>query len=69
MVATDEPSSDAVLVGFFPAGLNPAVIQLVWRSRAVEMTAHALEGLIPQRTALRALGGMEQVLAPYATSG
>lgn len=66
LMAAGPGPANAELVGYFPAGLNPVVIQLVWRPASVDVTAHALEGLIKQRTALRGLDGMEAVLAPYA---
>lgn len=69
VVSAAEPGPEgAPLIGFFPAGLNPVVMQLVWRSTSVEVTAHALEGLIKQRTALKALDGMATVLGRYASA-
>lgn len=70
VVSAAEPGpAGGVLVGFFPAGMNPVLVQLVWRPSSVDVTAHALEGLIKQRTALKALDGMAKVLGPYARAG
>lgn len=66
----EHPGSGAqsVLVGLLGVGwmnLSAAVIQAVWYWDRVELTAHALEGLIKQRSAAKALDELEQALAPH----
>ncbi|MEE6282499.1 hypothetical protein [Georgenia sp. MJ170] len=57
-----------VLVGLVGTGwwnMNSAVIQVVWFPDRAEVTAHALEGLVNQRSVPRALDVVEHLLSPY----
>lgn len=61
-----------VVVGLIGSGflsLNAAVIQIDWHPDRAEVTAHALEGLIRQRTSSKALAKIESALLPFARGG
>lgn len=67
LALVDVPGTPStVLVGIIGAGaldMNSAVVQLVWHPDRVEATAHALEGIVDQRTAADAIGKIETTLS------
>lgn len=65
-------ASPLVIVGMVGAGamgMNSAVVQLVWHPGQLDVTAHALEGIIDQRTAAGAIDKLEEALAPFRRTG
>ncbi|MBB3663770.1 MULTISPECIES: hypothetical protein [Prauserella salsuginis group] len=65
-------ASPLVLVGMVGAGamgMNSAVVQLVWHPGRLDVTAHALEGIIDQRTASGAIDKLEEALTPFLRTG
>ncbi|TSD62057.1 hypothetical protein [Aeromicrobium piscarium] len=58
-------AEDAAVIGLMGTGwlnMNTAVVQLVWLRDRVEVTAHALEGLVNQRSVPKALDAVERAL-------
>lgn len=73
-VVHDEPADGhgadvrGTVVGLLGVGwmnMSAAIVQAVWHPDRVELTAHALEGLIKQRSAIKALDVVEEALAPH----
>lgn len=63
-VLASSPDGDQ-LVGMVRGGamaMNPALVQVIWHEDRVHLTAHALEGLIKQRTADKVLDNLEYFL-------
>lgn len=59
-------ADDDTLVGLIGTGwmnMNTAVVQLIWHVDRVEITAHALEGLVNQRSVPKAIDAIERALA------
>lgn len=52
----------AGVIGSGALNMNPAVVQALWSPRGLELTAHAREGLIAQKTAPKALDRLEEAL-------
>ena len=58
-------AEEAAVIGLMGTGwlnMNTAVVQLIWRRNRVEVTAHALEGLINQRSVPKALAAIDRAL-------
>lgn len=55
-------------VGAGAMGMNTAVVQLVWHPGRLEVTAHALEGIVDQRTASGAIDKLADALAPFRST-
>jgi len=72
VLATDaDDDSEHSLIGLIGTGwmnLNTAVVQLRWHAGRAEVTAHALEGLVNQRSASKALDLVERALSPYRSA-
>ncbi|GAA3656452.1 hypothetical protein GCM10022202_15880 [Microbacterium marinilacus] len=67
--SSDDDDAIVGLIGAGALGMNSAVVQVVWHADRVEATAHALEGLIDQRTAAGALLKVEDALARHRPGG
>lgn len=65
-----EEAGEQILIGLAGTGwmnMNTAVIQLLWHPDHAEVTAHALEGIVNQRSVPKALDTVEQTLSPFRT--
>lgn len=70
--ALPESTSPRVLGGLVGAGafgMNTAVVQVVWYPGRAEVTAHAFEGIVDQRTAAGAITTLDDALAPFRRIG
>ncbi|MFT0848034.1 hypothetical protein VR010_09790 [Actinomycetaceae bacterium L2_0104] len=63
------PHPERFLIGVLGTGwlsMNPGLVQTIWYADRVHITAHALEGIVNQKSAARALDVVREVLAPGA---
>lgn len=57
------------IVGSGSMKLNPCVVEAIWDTSGLQVVAHALEGLIKQRTCAKALDQLQQEVFGSAAPG